>query len=92
MRTQFSDASRDVVEAFTHGCGKLSPWLGQHHAAAASLEQGNAQLVLQRLHLVTDRAMGQVQLCRGPAEVELPGGDLESTQRVQGRQAWCHMV
>ncbi|MNR15118.1 hypothetical protein D3C85_1316340 [compost metagenome] len=52
--------------------------IGQLHLAPLAAEQGQAQLLLQRLHLAADRALGQRQLGGGAGVAFMPGGSLES--------------
>ena len=64
---------------------------GQHQAARFALEQGFAQVVLQKLHLLADRGLGQVQLLRGIGETQMPRRCLKSAQPAQmGKASGVH--
>ncbi|MNO73353.1 hypothetical protein D3C76_643160 [compost metagenome] len=55
--------------------------IGQLHLAPLAAEQGQAQLLLQGLHLAADRALGQRQFGGGTGVAFMPGGGLESQQQ-----------
>jgi len=53
-------------------------------------EQEDAETILQRFHLLPDRAGRDVQLARGELEAQMPRRGLECAQRVQWRQQIGH--
>ena len=79
-----SSASRTVA-------AKLAARLGQFHTATAAVEQRNAQFALQRLHLMADRAMRDMQFGGGAGEVAVPRGGLEGAECMQRWQAVRHV-
>jgi hypothetical protein len=66
--------------------------LGQFHTAAAPVEQRHAELALQRLHLMADRTVRDMQFGAGARKVLMAGGDLERAQRGKLRQAGRHVM
>lgn len=56
---------------------------GQLDAPPLACEQLDAEQRLQDANLVTDRAVGDVELRRRPAEMTLPGGRLEGPERIE---------
>ena len=72
---------------------KPLPFRRQRDAARASLEQFQAEPAFQLGDLPADRAMRDVEMCRGGAEASGPGGRLETAKRFQrqhGFQAVIH--
>ena len=57
---------------------------GDLEPARAAHEQRHAEPLLERLHLVADRRLGDVQLLGGVRETCVTGGGLEGAQRIQG--------
>src|SRR5690606_41996252 len=53
-------------------------------------EQRQAEMRLERFHLMADRRRRHMQLGRGLAEAEMPRRGLESAQRVERGQASRH--
>ena len=68
----------------------LAPGLGDDQALALAVEQLEAELLLQRLDLVADRALRDEQLLGGAREALVPRGGLEGLQCVERRQARAH--
>jgi hypothetical protein len=60
--------------------------VGQQEALGRALEERRADIVLQVLDLLGDRARRHRQLVGGAAEVQVAGGRLEGAQRVQRGQ------
>ena len=87
---QFGDAAGDAVQRVAHRGGECAAWLGQLHAATAPMEQRHAEFALQRLHLMADRAVGDMQFGAGAAEVAVARGGLEGAQRGKRWQAVGH--
>ncbi len=59
-------------------------------ALAVALEQLDAELALERLHLLADRALGDVKLLGRAREALVAGGRLERAERIERRQAARH--
>jgi len=58
-------------------------------ALALAVEQPDAELRLQRLHLLADRALGDVKFLGGAREALVTGGGLERPEGIERRQpAW----
>jgi hypothetical protein len=53
---------------------------GQPDPAARTVEELDAQLLLQSPHLLAQRGLGDVLALRGPAEMQLLGDGQEVTQ------------
>ena len=60
---------------------------GQRQPPCEPVEQLNAELVLERTNLLTDRRRRHVQLVGGAAEAQVPRGGLEGDQGVEGQGA-----
>ena len=75
-----------LVEGAGQDRRDLAPLLGQRHLAPGSLEQADAQPLLQQFHLIADRRLGHPQLLRGGREIFQPRGGLEHANGGQGRQ------
>ena len=50
------------------------------------MKQSYTKIGLEAADLLTDRALGHVQLTRGTRHAEMPADDLEDAQRIQRRQ------
>ena len=57
-----------------------------------ALEQSDAQLRLERLDLMADRALGDRQLVGRPGEARMARGRLEGAYGIEGRQAARHPI
>ncbi len=66
--------------------------IGEQQRPVEATEQLTAQVLLQGLHLVAHRRLGDEQLLRGPGEAQVPRGGLEGPQGVQRRQATSHGI
>ncbi len=62
------------------------PRFGQKDPALAPFEQHDPEILFQQAYRPADRAVGEVQLVGGAAEVFGTGRHLETAQRGQGRQ------
>ena len=62
--------------------------VGDPHAqpAAGTLEQCQAEMILQQLQLPADRAVGDMQVLRGAPNAAKAGRRFERAQRIEGRQ------
>ena len=79
----------DVVERFANDDEIVSACLGDLEALALADEQLYAELCFQRLHLLADRALGDVKLLRRPSEALVASGGLERPESIEWWQlAW----
>ena len=78
-----SKASRTTLEIGAAGFGDDQP-------LALAIEELEAELRLERLDLVADRALRDAQLLGGAREALVAGRGLEGLERVQRRQAARH--
>ena len=73
-----------------HGDQVVAAGFGEHEALALAIEQLDAELGLERLDLVADRALGDEQLLGRAGEALVPRRGLEGLQGVQRRKALPH--
>ena len=92
LGAQFGHAAGNAVQPFAHRRGKRAAWLGELHAATAPMKQRHAEFALQRLYLMADRAVGDMQFGAGTRKIPVARGDLKGTQRGERRQARGHPV
>ena len=71
-----SNASRTTAKIVAAG-------LGDGQALALAVEELQAELGLQSLHLMADGALGDAQLVRGSGEALVPRRGLKRPQRIQ---------
>ena len=64
---------------------------GDLEPARTAHEQRHAQPLLERLHLVADRRLGDVQLLGGVGEAGVTGGGFEGAERVQRQLRAAHL-
>ena len=83
-------AERDAVEGVANDVEVVAAGLGDDQPLALAIEELEAELGLERLHLVADRALGDAELLRGAGEALVAGGGLEGPERVQRRQPARH--
>ena len=79
----------DLLQALQQlGGGALqhAALLGQHQRARPALEQGDAQVLLQRPDLPADRRLRDEQLLGRLGEAEVAGRGLEALDQVERRQ------
>ena len=70
-----------------HALEQHTSMVVEEDTTIAPLEQGRAQLFLDRAHRTADGAMGQMQLIGRAAEALQPGRCFKAAQRKQRRQA-----
>ena len=80
------DSLADGLEARLQARIDEARRLGELDRAGASVEQLEAQQVLQSADLVAERGRRDVQLLGGLGEAQMPSRGLEGPQRIQGRQ------
>src|SRR5690242_10684852 len=78
----------ELVQRSLHASQQRLPCRIEQHAASATLEKIEAQLLLQSADLLTDRAMRQVQDLSGGAEILQLRDGAKSGQRVE--RETCH--
>ena len=83
-------AERDAVEAVAHGGEVVLAGFGEDEPLMLAIEQPDAELDLERLDLVADRALRHEQFGGGAGEALVPCCGLEGAQRVQWRKALPH--
>ena len=76
---QFIARARDRLGVFQ---GE-SPGLGQGPAPPGAVKERMAEILFELAQLHAESRDGEVQLCGGSREIQLPGGDPEVTQVVQ---------
>ncbi len=72
-----------LLECLLHTRQVCHAGRGQHQRLGLAQEQLHAEAFLQRLDLVADGGRRDVQLVGRPREAEMPGRNLESSQRIQ---------
>ncbi len=85
MIGHFAYGVRKFGERSTHTIGEALAFVGQTDAAARSLDQAHAQVRFERLDLVADRAVREMQCLRRPGETASARGRFERPQRLHGR-------
>jgi hypothetical protein len=83
LRAQRRHPAGNAIERVAHGDGEILAPLCKCHAAAAAMEQRDAEILLQRFHLMADGAVGDVKFVGGTAEVGVARGGLEAAQRLE---------
>jgi hypothetical protein len=83
-------ADRDAVESVAQHGEILAARLRDDEALALAIEELDAQLELQSLHLVAHRPLRHAQLLGGAREALVPGRSLESLERIEGRKTAEH--
>ena len=83
-------ADRDAVESVAQHGEVLAARLRDDEALALAIEELDAQLELQGLHLVAHRALRHAQLLGRAREALVAGRGLESLERIEGRKAAEH--
>jgi hypothetical protein len=68
-----------VRETFTQVAQSRRPGVGENQAAAAALEHGQANVVLQETNLMTDRGGCHVEFVRGHRQAEMTRCGLEGS-------------
>lgn len=89
-RAQALGGRRDAVEGLARGAKTDLPLLGQQERPVEAAEELAPEMLLERLHLMADRGLGDVQLLGGPGEAEMARRGLEGAERVEGRETAGH--
>src|SRR5690606_11598207 len=82
-----AECRRHPLEPFEQGIGQALAFAGQIKRPVATQEQGYAELFLQHLYLLGDRARRDVQFVCRLGKAEMACCCLEGRQRNHGRQA-----
>ena len=72
---------RQSIEAVADARPQGLAGIGQEKAAGEAAEQRLAQLILQELHLMADRGLGDAELGGGAREAQMAGRGLEGAER-----------
>ena len=80
---------RGVVEELLRERQELRPGPGQRDGLARPLEEVDAELRLERLDLLADGRLGDVDLLRGTAEMELAGDGHEVLELAEFHDRPC---
>src|SRR5215469_4980798 len=80
----------DAVKCVAHNYQIIASGIGDDQPLLLAIEELDAELRLQRLHLMTDGALRDAQLLGGACEADVPGGGLKCLKRVQLWQPSWH--
>src|SRR5215472_5806573 len=89
LRQAFGSHS-DAVKRVANNCQIIAPGIGNDEPLSLAIEELDAKLRLQRLHLMAHGALRDAQLLGRPRKADVPRGGLKSLERVQLRQASRH--
>jgi hypothetical protein len=87
LAADLGDRLRELVQDVPGGCLQDLAGVGQPKLAVASLEQREAYLLFQRLHLAGERRLRQKQFLGGAGKRELARRRLEAFEQVERRKA-----
>jgi hypothetical protein len=82
----FAHRGAELVERDAHARGESLAFVGEPDAASRSLDEPHAELRLERLDLVADRAVRDAELAGRAREAAQPRGRLERAQRLHRRE------
>src|SRR5215831_2470070 len=80
----------DTVKRLAHNRQIIAPGIGDDQPLSLAIEELDAELRLQRLHLMAHGALRDAQLLGRPRKADVPGSGLKSLERVQLWQASRH--
>ena len=83
-------SDRDPVERVADDDQIVATRFGDHQPLALAIEQLDAELLLQRLHLMADGALRHAQFLGGARKTLVAGRRLEGLQGIQSRQTAQH--
>jgi len=86
----FLHGGDQLSERRAHARREALAFVSQADAATGALDEAHAEIGLERLDLVADRAMRHVQRVRGPGQAALARSRLERTQRLHRRKPGGH--
>jgi hypothetical protein len=87
LAADLGDRLRELVQDVPGGRLQDLAGIGQPQLAVPSLEQREAYLLFERLHLAGERRLRQKQFLRGAGERELARRRLEAFEQVERRKA-----
>src|SRR6516165_8306342 len=87
---QALSSHRDTVKRLAHNRQIIAPGIGDDQPLPLAIEELDAKLRLQRLHLMAHGALSDAQLLGSAGEADVSGSGLKSLERVQLRQASRH--
>src|SRR5438552_16178476 len=79
------DRIAQLIERRVGGGEQLEPALGQRDAVAGANKEHEAPMVLKIGDMIRDRPMSHRKLVRSLAQMQMPGGGLESPKSIEGR-------
>src|SRR5215831_15257665 len=88
--SQLLGSKRDPVEGIAYHRKIIAACAGYDEAVALAVEQPDAKLSLQRLHLMADRSLSDTQLFRGAREALMPSRCIKESERVKRRKRTAH--
>src|SRR5215467_2688896 len=84
--SQLLGSKRDSVEGIVYHSKIIAACASDEEAVALAVEQPDAKLSLQRLHLVADRSLSDTQLLRGAREALMPSRCVKESERIKRRK------
>src|SRR6516225_12035685 len=88
--SQLLGSKRDPVEGIAYHSKIVAARASDEEAVALAVEQPDAKLSLQRLHLVANRSLSDTQLLRGAREALMPSCCVKESERVKRRKRTAH--
>lgn len=76
----------EALERVADVVQQRGPFVGQHDTARTTVEQRQAEPVLQQPDLLADGPVGDMQFRRGPREAAVPRDRIERAQRIERGQ------
>ncbi len=73
-----------------HHRDQRQPLVGERQSARQAAEERHTQPILQRLHLMADRALADAQLLPCSREAQMAGGGVEGAECIQGELGPVH--
>ena len=89
-RGDLVDCGGQLRECGAHAGREALTFVGQANPAARALDEPHAEIALQRLDLMTDRAVREAERFRGLGEATRARRGIERPQRLHRRQAQAH--
>ncbi len=81
---------RDLIERAAHACREARAGIGQPDAATGALDETHAEVGLESLDLVTDRAVREIERLGGAAQALRARRGFEGAQCLHGRNVGGH--
>ena len=80
----------DAIQCIAHHTKIVASRLGDDEPLRLAIEELEAQLCLERFHLMADSPLCNAELFGRARKALVPGGSLEGLERIQGRQSARH--